>query len=168
MKTILISFVIATVCFTAHAGKNRWQYVITGNDTLICKNIRLGYVNTRCILLSGEKKKISNKDINVICKSNVKGIMVFLMERKPVYLNNKFTGKNALMELIDVQKGVKIYKYEYFNSYTESMDLVVSFYKGDRLITTQTNPNILQVYKFIDQYTNGNQEFLTSKQSRPF
>ena len=45
MKTILISFVIAAVCFTAHAGKNKWQYVITDNDTLICKNIRLGYVN---------------------------------------------------------------------------------------------------------------------------
>jgi len=60
MKTIILSLAIAAICFTAHAEKNRWQYfntVMTDNDTLICKNIRSGYLNTRCILPSGEKKK---------------------------------------------------------------------------------------------------------------
>ena len=165
MKTILISFVIAAVCFTAQAGKNRWQYVVTDNDTLLCKNIRLGYVNTKCILQSGEKKKISNKDINVIVKCNTKGIMVLLIEKKPVYLNNKFTGKYALMERIAVYNGLWIYKYEYFNSYTESTDLVVSFYKGDKFINTQTNPNVRQINDFVNQYTCKceDKEFLTSK-----
>jgi hypothetical protein len=163
MKTILISFVVAAVCFTAQAGKKSYQYVITDNDTLICKNIRIGYVNTKCVLFSGEKKTISNEDINVISKTTNKGKMVYFIEKKPVYLNNESTGKNALMELVDVQKGVRIYKYLYVNDYTESVDIVVSFYKGDKLINTQTNPNILQVNKFIDQYKFGSQEFLTSK-----
>ena len=165
MKTILISFLIAAVCFTAKAGKYSFQYVITDNDTLVCKNIKLGYAKTKCILLSGEKKIISNEDINVISKTTINGKMVYFMEKKPVYVNNKFTGKNALMELVDVQNGVRIYKYQYFNSYTESEDIVVSFYKGDKLINTQTNPNILQVYEFIDQYTCKckNKEFLTLK-----
>jgi hypothetical protein len=165
MKTIILSLAIAAICFTAHAEKNRWQYVITDNDTLICKNIRSGYLNTRCILLSGEKKIISNKNINVIGKSAVKGESAYLMERKPVYLNNKSTGKNALMELVDIQNGVRIYKYEHFNVYTESTDLVISFYKGDKLINAQTNPNVWQIYDFVNQYTckGENNEFLTSK-----
>ncbi len=164
MKTIILSLAIAAICFTAHAEKNRWQYVITDNDTLICKNIRSGYLNTRCILLSGEKKKISNDDINIIIETT-KGKMVCLMERKPVYLNNKFTGKNALMELVDVENSVRIYKYEYFNIATESTNLVISFYKGDKLINTQTNPNVWQIYDFVNQYTckGENKEFLTSK-----
>jgi len=166
MKTIILSLAVAAICFSAHTEKKCWQYVITDNDTLICKNIRSGCANTRCILLTGEKRIISNKDINIIGKGAVsKNKSAYLMEKKPVYVNNKFTGKNALMELVDVENGIRIYKYQYFNSHTETVDLVVSFYKGDKLINTQTNPDIRQVYGFADQYTgNGkDKEFLTSK-----
>lgn len=166
MKTILILIVFAAVCFTAKAEKNRFQYVITDNDTLICKNIRIGHVNTKCVMRSGEKKTIPNDNINVIGKSAVKGkVAAYRMEKKPVYLNNEFTGKHALMELVDVQNGVRIYKYFYFNSDAESVDLVVSFYKGNKLINTKINPNVRQVNDFAYQYTckSENKKFFTSK-----
>lgn len=165
MKTIVVSFVIAAVCLTAMAGKNSYQYVITDSDTLICKNIRPGFINTKCILPSGEKKIISNEDINVISKTTARGKMVYYIEKKPVYLDNEYTGMNALMELVDVQNGLSVYKYEYYNSNAESVDLVVSFYKKDKLINTQTNPTIWKVNDFANQYANKieNKEFLTSK-----
>lgn len=163
MKTILVSFVIAAVCFTANAEKSKFQYVITDNDTLICSRFRVGYANTKCVLLSGEKKIIANADINLIGKPAVKRNSTWLMEKKPVYLDNKSTGQYALMELLDVQNGIKIFKYEYFNKKTQSLDLIFSFYKQGKLINTQTNPEVAQIEGFVCQYAGNtkNKELLT-------
>ena len=157
MRTIIISLAIAAAGLTAQAGKNSLQYVVTDNDTIICKNIKYGFVNTKCVLHSGEKKIIKSDEINVLSKDGQ------IKERKPVYLNNKYSGKEAMMELIDCQDGVRVYKFERYNNLYESMDVVISFYKNDKYIHSQTNPDIEQVYDFIDQYTKENNEFLTSK-----
>jgi hypothetical protein len=70
MKTIIMSLVLAAVCFAAQAGKNSLKYVITKSDTLICTNLRLGFVNTRCRLTTGEKMVIPYEDIIVMGKNS--------------------------------------------------------------------------------------------------
>lgn len=153
MKTIILSFVIVAVCFSAKAGKNSYHYIFTDNDTLFCKNVRIGYVKTKCVLLSGEKKVLSNEEINIVCKISNKGKTVYILEKKPVFLNNQFTGSYALMELVDVHSNIRIFKYEYFNNQNESMDAIFSYYNRHWLLNTQTNPSLAELYEIIDNKT---------------
>ncbi|MBN2274248.1 MAG: hypothetical protein JXR41_01125 [Bacteroidales bacterium] len=152
MKTIILSLALAAVCFTARAGKNSLQYVITKGDTLICANLRFGVANTKCKLTTGEKMVIPNEDIVVIGKKSS------YKERKPVYLDNTLTGKDALMELIDCDHNMRIFKYEYFNNSTDRLDVIISVYKDGKCINTLKNVDIGQVYDFIDHYTDKDYE----------
>jgi len=72
MKTIIISLAIVALCFAAHAGNNSLKYIITDNDTLICKNLKRGFVYTKYIFHSGGKSVISKKEINRVCKNEIK------------------------------------------------------------------------------------------------
>ncbi|MBN1414746.1 MAG: hypothetical protein JW973_06575 [Bacteroidales bacterium] len=158
MKTIIMSLALAAVLsFTAQAGKNGLNYVITKSDTLICANLRFGFANTKCKLNTGEKKVIPNEEIVTIGKNSS------IKERKPVYLDNAVTGQDALMELIDCDKNIRIFKYEYFNNSADRLDVIISFYEDGKCINTLTNADIGQVYDFVDHYTdNENELFLTN------
>ncbi|MBN1414752.1 MAG: hypothetical protein JW973_06605 [Bacteroidales bacterium] len=154
MKTIIMSLVLAAVCFTAQAGKNSLKYVITKSDTLICASLRFGFVNTKCRLNTGEKMVIPYEDIVVISKnSRVK-------ERKPVVVNNMLSDKSALMELVDYKNHIRIFKYEQVNNSTEKKDVIISFYKDGNCINTQTNPDIGQIYDFVDHYTDNDNKLV--------
>jgi hypothetical protein len=82
-----------------------------------------------------------------------------------VYLNNTLTGKDALMELIDCENHIKIFKYECSSNYTEEQDVVISFYKNGKCINTLTNPDIGQIYDFMDHYPDNGNELVHTNSS---
>jgi hypothetical protein len=158
MKTIIISLALAAVCFAAHAGKKGLKYVITKSDTLICANLRFGFVNAKCRLNTGEKMVIPYEDVVVISKNSR------IKERMPVILNNTVTGEDALMEFIDCKNHIKIFKHLLSNNLTNEQDVIISFYKDGKCLNTLTNPDIGQVYDFVDQYPDQDSELATHQE----
>jgi hypothetical protein len=99
---------------------------------------------------------IPYEDIMILGKNNR------IKERKPVYLNNTLTDKDELMELIDYKNHIKMFRYECYNNSTKEQDVIISFYKDDKCLNTLTNPDSRQVYDFVYQYTDNDNELLVA------
>lgn len=69
----------------------------------------------------------------------------------------------VMMELLDCQNGIKIYKYEKVHSNKDSLlaDIVFCFYHNNELLCTQTNPNFNQICDIVDKHKTNEDIFLT-------
>jgi hypothetical protein len=83
-------------------------YLITENDTFICKEIKSGLSNMRVTLVDGEKQKIDKENVKTFYVDGKK------YDKMPVYLNGKPTGNFKFMELLSQRNGLKLYKFTFF------------------------------------------------------
>lgn len=148
MKTTFILLVFLLLGFASEAKVKTLEYIVTNSDTLICKRIIVGNNYTRCVLNSGIKLKIENS-----------GIIAYqhygqLMERKPLVINGEVTGKSIFMQLIDVDNGIKIYRFTCEDFFNCEVYPVICFYKDDQLIEQQVNPKLTDIYDFVHEYPN--------------
>lgn len=156
MKTLYLSIAIATLCLTTQAAKNKVNYVITKNDTVFCKKVRIGLLNTKYIDGNNQKYKIAIKDIKRVCE-NCK-----VFEMKPVYQKGIKTNNKVLMELLGYRNGLYVYKSSVYDSRVEQMLTLVHIYKGDQLIKTYSNPKYKSIKSYLDKHAM-EQEGLLSK-----
>jgi hypothetical protein len=147
MKTTILALAITFISFAAFAGNNAFNYIATKNDTFICSKVRIGFLNTRCKLMAGGKVKLPSSDIQSAFIRNKWYV------RKPVYINNIYAGKDALMALLDCHKGIRVYTYKHFNPQTETNDLLVYFYKQGVYLNYMTNATAKEVYAYINKST---------------
>jgi len=108
MKTNLLILLTALVSMVANAiEKDEINYVITNEDTIICKDISMGFTNAKITKTNGEEVKISKEDVEAY-KVNGK-----LYEKKIVFRNKKATDNRAYMELVGQRNGLKLYCYKF-------------------------------------------------------
>jgi hypothetical protein len=158
MKTFLILFALTSMSIMTHAHDNKFGYVIISQDTLYCQRMNVNHLWLKCTLQSGEKMKIPLTEVKMYSDGD------HLNEKMPVYIDNKETGKMALMELISYQNGIKIYKYEHYNTSYECWEVILSYYVKGACVCTQTNPSIEQVDDFLKCQKKDNELKLFNKE----
>ncbi len=157
MKSIIVVIALAALSFTSYGQKNCLKYVITDNDTLICKNLRMGALNTKCILFDGEKITVPNEAINCYARHGK------TFEKLPVYVNGTDTGRKVFMEFVAQKDMVKIYRYFHYDATEGSLDNIVSYYYKNKLISSQTNPSLSQVSNFMTDVAKQSEKLLTAE-----
>lgn len=158
MNAILIMVVMTFISLSTKAQMEKFNNVITKTDTIFCKNIKVGVSNTRCIHANGEKIKIANRDI---LRYSLDGRLI---QRLPVYLNNKKSKRTDMMELVEFRNGVGVYKDEDFNGTGDRLDAIFYFYVRGECVKTQKNPQLFEIYEFLGTYEKPNKEPDQSKQ----
>lgn len=143
MKTLIVLLAFATASISVSAQKSYLNYVITKSDTVYFKKLNAGVYNMKGTSVSGEKLIIPNQEVLAYFNLGKR------MEKLPLYLDNKNTGKFVMMELVYFIHKIKIFKYEYFNTFRYCTDAVFCFYYGNQCIQTQINPNLEQIKKII-------------------
>lgn len=158
MKTILIMVVMTIISFSTKAQMEKFNNVITKTDTIFCKNIKVGVFNTRCTHANGAITKIANRDI---VRYYLNGRLI---QRLPVYLNNKKSKRTDMMELVEFRNGVGVYKDEVFNGTVGCLDAIFYFYVNGECVNTLKNPQRCQIYDFLAIYEKPEKEPDQNKQ----
>jgi hypothetical protein len=138
MKT-LVSIVITLICSTlAINATANLSYLITSDDTILCKDIKIGIRNMRITLINGEKQKVEKGVVNSFLIDGKK------YDRMPEFIDGRSTGKNKFMELLCQRNGLKLYKNTFYccGGWNTSKNSIES--SGDK--------TILLVYKGNDYY----------------
>ncbi len=143
MKTMFLIFAMALMGVFSQAQKVTSNYVVTLNDTLICKDVTVGTFKTNCSQLDGETIKIPNKDVLKYAKDGK------LMQRMPVYIFDHPTNRQAMMEMVDYRNQVAVYKHEYYNGTSDFPDVNFYFYVHGECINIQKNPQIEEIRYFV-------------------
>ena len=144
MKTIVITLVLALAGISLNAKKNpSFKYFITKEDTVICKKLNYGLVNTTYKLHNGERNKISNREV---LKFSINGR---IYEKMPVFEGNQPTGEVKLMELIMYSRGLGVYKYVFSNSELESLQTKIFVYKADKFMLCVNDNNRESICNFL-------------------
>lgn len=134
---------MALMCNFAQAQKVTTNFVVTLTDTLICQDVTVGPFKTKCSRLDGETIKIPNKEVLQYAKDGR------LMHRMPVYVYNKKTNKQDLMELVDYRNRVAVYKHEFYNGSSDMADVNFYFYVHGECINIQKNPTLDDIHYFV-------------------
>lgn len=147
MKTLMLSLAaILLGAMISNAQSKMSNHVVTKTDTIFCGKMKVGCFKTKCSLGDGKKIKIANSHI-VRYSNNGR-----LYQRKPVYLNNKKTGRLELMEIVKVKNGVIVYKDEHFNGVKHCLDANFYFYKNGKCINIQRNPDVDQIMAYLNTF----------------
>jgi hypothetical protein len=154
MKPIFLILLTALVSIVAYANeKNEINYVITNADTIICKEMSMGFSNAEITKTNGDVVKVNKEDVDAY-KVNGK-----LYERKVVFKNKNATGVRAHMELISQRNGLKLYCYKFiadsgwdtkkgnFEDAREVASLLV--YKDDNLYLEVDEQNVPTILDFF-------------------
>ena len=139
MKTkIILTLTLALGLNAIIGAESNLSYVITSDDTIICKHISIGVNNARITKLNDEFVKVDKEYLKAFSLHGK------LFEKLPVYLNGNFTGQTAFLELVGQRNGLKLYKYTYFEDSTWSSD--------NKSVQAAHEVTALFVYKDKDYY----------------
>lgn len=143
MKTMFLIIAMAILGVYTNAQIVISNYVVTINDTLICQDVKVGAFNTKCERLDGETIKLANKDVLRYASDGK------IMQRMPVYVFNRPTKRQAMMELVDFRNRVAVYKHEYYNGTSDIPDVNFYYYVQGECINIQKNPQIDEIKYFV-------------------
>jgi hypothetical protein len=107
MKTkifILMLIIAVNIELTASA---EIAYLITQNDTLICKKIKPGTFNICITNIDGVIQNIPNENVSAYFVNGKR------FDKMKVVLDGKPTGESRFMELLSQRNGLKLYEYKY-------------------------------------------------------
>jgi hypothetical protein len=108
MKTNFLILLSVLASMAANAfEKDEINYVVTNEDTIICKDISVGFTNAKITKTNGDVVKVN--------KENVEAYKVDgkIYEKKVVFKNKKATDNKDYMELIAERNGLKLYCYKF-------------------------------------------------------
>ncbi len=143
MKTMFLIIAMALMGIFSQAQKVTSNYVVTLSDTLICKDVSVGTFKTKCTRMDGETIKMASKDVLRYAKDGK------LMQRMPVYVFNRPTNRQVMMEMVDYRNQVAVYKHEFFNGTSDFPDVNFYFYVQGECIHIQKNPQIEEIRYFV-------------------
>lgn len=143
MKAMFLIIAMAIMGVSAHAQKVTSNYVVTLNDTLICQDVTVGAFKTKCTRLNGETIKMANNDVLTYAKDGR------LMQRMPVYVYNRKTNRQDMMELVDYRNRVAVYKHEFYNGTSDYPDVNFYFYVQGECLNIQKNPKLEDINYFV-------------------
>jgi len=146
MRTAFILFGFVLLSMASEARTRPLEYVITNSDTLICHRMVVQNHFVKCTLNTGLVVKIPHSDIVAYQHYGQ------LMERKPVYVQGKISDKTIFMQLIDVDNGIKIYRYNQENFFKGEVYPVVCLYKDGQFLEQKENPDVTDIYDFVHHY----------------
>jgi hypothetical protein len=150
MKTMFLIIAMALLGVYANAQVVTSNYVVTHTDTLICQDVSVGAFKTKCSRLDGEIIKIANKDVLRYAKDGK------LMQKLPVYIHNRPSKREAMMELVDFRNRVAVYKHEFYNGTSDFPDVNFYFYVQGECINIQKNPQIEDIKYFVMNWNKEN------------
>ncbi len=157
MKTAFLSVALMVITVFASAQKSNLSFVITNTDTIYCQKITVGLFNTKFISNSGQHFKVNNQ---LISQYSINGK---LMQKMPVYNNNKLTKQNTMMELITCYRGVKVYKYNNIDPlYNNKCQVFSVYYKGE-YVNSLVNPGKNDIRQLVLNYGNNYNKQITAK-----
>jgi hypothetical protein len=135
MKKIVVFLLMVLMSATLYA-KDHGNYVQTNQGTFFFKKVKIGI--TGCVIgikENGERVKFQKSEILTFAKGGLQ------YEKRPVYKENKPTGEEGFMALVCYRNGLKLFKYEYMSSNTQTQSRRYYVFKGDKFVVELDDRN---------------------------
>jgi hypothetical protein len=104
MKALFVMFVVSLIGLASFASPEG-DYLVTKDGKMIVSKVKMGVFNLRAKLDDGSDLKVKYHDVNSYKKDGE------VFEKKPLFLENKNTGKMVFMQLISRKNGYRLYKF---------------------------------------------------------
>jgi hypothetical protein len=148
MKNTNYLLLIAILGISSVASAGIPDYIMTGDEIKFYDKVRMGIPSGLVGISESGKDRYHVSDVIAYRKDE----RVF--EKKPVFANNRPTGRYAFMEVISYRNGMKVYRYRDYSARNQEDEFQYHVFQGERYVVEFDNTNTETLSNFFFRHNN--------------